>query len=87
MPPPSGIASSRPASAGGFVVSMIEITDSMIDEMKAQAEGRAPFVVNRIAEAVADSETKDYKAQPSRVRYWAGLYLCAKRRAAQMKGE
>jgi hypothetical protein len=64
---------------------VIEITDEMIAEMRAQAEGRAPFVVNRVAEAVAVEETKDYNARPSRVRYWAGLYLCAKRRAESLK--
>jgi hypothetical protein len=70
---------------GGFVVSMIEITDAMVDEMKAQAEGRAPFVVNRIANAVAEMEAKDYNAQPPRIRLWVGYYLAAQRRAAQMQ--
>lgn len=34
----------------------------MIEEMRAQAEGRVPFAVNRIAERVAELEGKEYNA-------------------------
>lgn len=56
-----------------------------LEELKAQAEGRRPFRVNRILEALVGIEMKDYWKLDRDTRLAFSFYLTAKRRHDSLK--
>jgi hypothetical protein len=58
----------------------IELTDKLA-ELKAQAEGKRPFVENRILEALASLDMAEYRRLDAVTKLALGYYLTAKRRA------
>ncbi|HEX8503698.1 MAG TPA: hypothetical protein VF659_24145 [Pyrinomonadaceae bacterium] len=61
------------------------ILTSELEELKAQAEGRRPFRVNKTLEALEGIEMKDYWKLDKDTRLAFSFYLTAKRRAEQLQ--
>lgn len=66
-----------------FLFMAITLT-AELEELKAQAEGRRPFRVNRILEALVGIEMKDYWKLDKDTRLAFSFYLTAKRRAESL---
>lgn len=60
---------------------------SELEELKAQAEGRRPFRVNKILEALVGIEMKDYWKLDKDTRLAFSFYLTARRRADSLKAD
>ncbi|MFL6333817.1 MAG: hypothetical protein ACJ754_10945 [Pyrinomonadaceae bacterium] len=65
---------------------MIEITRAMLEEKVRQAKGEAPFVVDKICEALLAYDLSEWRKLPGVVQNYAGLYGAAKRRQESLKG-
>lgn len=58
---------------------MIEITREMLAEKMKQAKGDAPFVTDKICEALL-ADLNEWRKLPGIVKTYVGLYDAAKRR-------
>lgn len=64
---------------------MIEITRVMLEEKMKQAKGEAPFVEDKICDALLALDLPEWRRLPGIVQNYAGLYDAAKRRRESLK--
>jgi hypothetical protein len=64
---------------------VIEVTRAMLEEKIKQAKGEAPFIRDKICEALLALDWSEFRKLPGIVQNYAGLYDSAKRRVEQLK--